>query len=199
MSSADQLELNKGDNFIFLVDVSASMQTQDCPGNTRRIDYLKEQTIVFATEASKWDEDGIDVITFGAKLTPYKGVSADTARNTISALQANEGMTATGAAIELAYKMHKSGNYAQTVCFVCTDGAPSDPGNVKDVIRTIAADIKDEHEFAISFLTVGEIDSKLRDFLNELDDNLKAKFDIVDVKALDQVDFMAAFAGALHD
>ena len=29
------LELNKGDNFIFAVDVSASMQTKDCNGLSR--------------------------------------------------------------------------------------------------------------------------------------------------------------------
>lgn len=46
---------------------------------------------------------------------------------------------------------------------------------------------------------MGQIDSGLRSFLTELDDDLKAKHDIVDVKALEEVDFMAAFSGALHD
>ena len=43
------------------------------------------------------------------------------------------------------------------------------------------------------------IDGPLRAFLTELDDNLKAKHDIVDVKALEDVDFVGAFAGALND
>lgn len=193
------LELNKGDNFIFCVDVSGSMNTTDCPGGVSRINYLKEQVIAFATEASKWDEDGIDVLTFGQKITPYNGIDAAKAASVIGALSATEAMTDTASVIREAYKMHKKGGYAQTVCFVATDGAPSDKEAVKDSIRTIASELKDEHEFAISILTVGNIDAGLAAFLTELDDNLKAKHDIVDVKALTEVDFMSAFVGALHD
>jgi len=199
MDQSNQLELNKGDNFIFAVDVSASMQTKDCPGGKSRIEYLKEGVITFAKEASKWDSDGIDVLSFGERITPYKGVTADKAETIINGLDAKEGMTDTAGVIREAYKLHRAGNYDQTVLFVATDGAPSDPEAVKNTIRTIASELREEHEFAISFLTVGEINSGLRTFLTELDDNLNAKHDIVDVKALTDVDFMAAFSGALHD
>lgn len=193
------LELNKGDNFIFAVDVSGSMGQADCPGGKTRIEFLKENVITFAKEASKWDEDGIDVITFGHQITPYKGVTAEKAEQLIGSFKANEGSTDTAGVIREAYKMHRAGGYAQTVLFVATDGAPSDANAVKDAIRTIASELKEEHEFAISFLTVGVIDSSLQAFLAELDDNLKAKHDIVDVKALTDVNFMDAFMGALND
>lgn len=199
MTEANQLELNKGDNFIFGVDVSASMQSKDCPGGKSRIEYLKEQVVTFAREAGKWDEDGIDVLAFGERVTKYQGVTADKAADIIGSLRANEGMTDTAALIREAYDLHKKGGYPQTVLFIATDGSPSDKEAVKNAIRTIASDIKDEHEFAISILTVGEIDAGLRGFLTELDDDLKAKHDIVDVKALTDVDFMGAFSGALHD
>jgi Mg-chelatase subunit ChlD len=199
MSQADQFELNKGDNFIFGVDVSGSMGATDCPGGASRIEFLKEKVITFAKEASKWDEDGIDVLTFGHQVTVYPGVTAEKAEQLISAFKANEGSTDTAGLIKKAYELHKKGGYAQTVLFVATDGAPADKGAVKDVIRTIAADVKDEKEFKISILTVGVIDSALSAFLTELDDDLKAKHDIVDVKALTDVDFMAAFMGALND
>lgn len=199
MTNANQLELNQGDNFIFCIDVSASMQTKDCPNGASRIEYLKEQTIVFAREASKWDPDGIDVLTFGQVVTPYKNITADKAADIIGALKANEGMTDTAAVLAKAYELHKAGGYEQSVCFVATDGAPSNGNAVKDVIRDIASKVGEEHEFNISFLTVGEIEANLRAFLTELDDDLKAKYDIVDVKALSDVDFMAAFSGALHD
>lgn len=196
----NQLELNKGDNFIFGMDVSASMQTKDCPGNTARIEYLKEQVIVFAREASKWDEDGIDVLTFGERVKSFLGVDADKAADIIGALRATEGMTDTAAVIKAAYKLHKDAGKEQTVLFLATDGEPSDRGAVKQAIIEISKDIKDEHEFAISFLTVGKIAPELQDFLTMLDDDLKdAKYDIVDVKKLEEVDFMAAFSGALHD
>ena len=60
-----QLELNKGDNFIFGIDVSASMQATDTPNGTQRIEYLKESVNTFIGEAAKWDTDGIDIVTFG--------------------------------------------------------------------------------------------------------------------------------------
>lgn len=194
-----QLELNKGDNFIFAVDVSASMQATDTPSGASRIDYLKEQVITFAQEAGKYDEDGIDVLTFGHQVVPYLKVTTDKAASVIGALKATEGMTQTHLVIQEAYKLHKAGGYPQTVLFLATDGAPSDKNAVKDVIRSIAAEIKDEHEFAISILVVGNPDSGLSAFLTELDDDLKAKHDIVDVKQLKDVNFLEAFTGALHD
>ncbi len=193
------LELNKGDQFIFGVDVSASMQTADTSSGQSRINHLKEKVIAFAKEASKYDPDGIDVVTFGHQVKTLKNVTADTAEQVIGALQANEGSTDTAGLIREAYKLHKASGSDQTVLFIATDGAPNDREAVKDAIRTIAAELKDEREFAISVLTVGSPNADLQGFLSEIDDNLKAKHDIVDVKALDDVDFMTAFVGALHD
>lgn len=193
-------ELNKGDNFIFGVDVSASMQAKDCPGGLARIEFLKETVIAFTGEACKWDDDGIDVITFGQKVTAFKNITAEKAKELIGGFKANEGMTDTAAAIRAAYQLHTDGGYTQTVFFLATDGEPADREAVKKAIVDISNGLKNEHEFAISILTVGNVDPGLRAFLNALDDDLKgAKNDIVDVKALEEVDFMAAFAGALHD
>lgn len=193
------LELNKGDNFIFCFDVSASMQTSDTPNGAQRVDYLKEKLGTFVNEAAKYDDDGIDLVTFGHWITVQPKLTPATAGGIIAGLKANEGSTDTAGAIRKAYELHKAGGYEQTVCFLATDGAPADKEAVRDVIRTIASELKEEHEFAISFLIVGQPDSALQAFLTELDDNLKAKYDIVDVKNLDEVDFMSAFVGALHD
>lgn len=196
----NNLELNKGDNFIFGVDVSGSMATTDCPNGMSRMEYLKEKVIQFANEASKWDEDGIDVLTFGHKITPYQGVTAEKAESVIKGLSANEASTDTAGLIRKAWDLHKAGGYEQTVLFVATDGNPADRKAVQDTIVDITNKVGDEREFNISFLTVGHIDAGLQAFLTGLDDDLKgAKYDIVDVKALEEVDFMAAFAGALND
>lgn len=194
------LELNQGDNFIFGIDVSGSMQAADCPGGLTRIDFLKEKVIAFAREAAKYDPDGIDILTFGQVVTPYPGISAERAEEVVGKLRANEAATMTHQLIRQAHKLHKDGGYKQTVLFIATDGSPSDPGAVKTAIVDVAKQLKDEHEFAISFLTVGAVDPALRTFLTQLDDDLKgAPFDIVDVKALEEVDFLTAFSGALHD
>lgn len=198
MSDGTQLELNKGDNFIFLFDVSASMTIADTPSGAARIDYLKEKLGAFVDEAGKYDDDGIDLITFGHAITKKPKLTPSSAKDVIASLKANESSTNTAEAIAEAYRVHKLGSYKQSVVFVATDGAPSNREAVKDTIRDIASKIGDEHEFAISFLVVGQ-DPGIRDYLRELDDDLKAKHDIVDVKELDTVDFVSAFAGALHD
>lgn len=199
-SSANQFELNKGDNFIFAIDVSGSMQNNDTPKGMTRINFLKEKVIQFANEASKYDEDGIDVLTFGSKVTPFKGITAEKAKEVITPLTANEGSTDTAGVIQAAWELHQQGKYPQTVLFVATDGEPNDRKAVQDVITKITTEVKDEREFNISFLTVGKIDSNLAAFLTGLDDDLKgAKYDIVDVKALEDVDFEQAFMGALND
>lgn len=198
--NTNNLELNKGDNFIFAIDVSGSMGATDCPGNMSRIDFLKEKVVLFAQEASKWDEDGIDVLTFGHQINKYQGVTSEKARTVISGLTANEGATNTAQVVQEAYALHKAGGYEQTVLFVATDGSPSDREAVKKVIIDITNDVKDEREFNISFLTVGRIDAGLQAFLTGLDDDLTgAKYDIVDVKELESIDFMGAFMGALND
>lgn len=197
---SQNLELNKGDNFIFGVDVSASMAKDDCPGSMTRIEYLKEKVKLFASEASKWDTDGIDVVTFGSNITAYEKVTAEKAGELITGFKANEMSTDTAALIRKAWQMHKAGNYPQTVLFVATDGEPNDREAVKQVIIDITKEVKDEREFNISFLTVGKISPSLQAFLTALDDDLKeAKHDIVDVKPLESVDFLSAFAGALND
>ncbi len=196
------LELNQGDNFIFGMDVSGSMQTADCPGGMKRIDYLKEKVIQFAGEASKYDSDGIDVITFGHQIKVFNNIDGDKAKDVIAKLTATESATMTHELISKAWEMHKTSGSKQTVLFIATDGDPSDREAVKKVIRGIAAELPDGDEdfaFSISILTVGNIDGALQSFLTDLDDNLKAKHDIVDVKRLDEVDFISAFAGALHD
>lgn len=193
------LELNKGDNFIFCVDVSGSMSARDTPSGASRIDYLKEKVSTFIGEAAKYDDDGIDLVTFGHAVNVKPKLTPASASSVLATLAANEGSTDTAGAIRKAYELHKAGSYEQTVCFVATDGAPADKSAVREAIRTIASEIKDEHEFAISILVVGQPDPGLQAFLRELDDDLKAKHDIVDVKNLDEVDFVTAFIGALHD
>ena len=198
--SGSNLELNKGDNFIFGIDVSRSMDMGDCPNGMSRIEFLKEAVILFCNEASKWDTDGIDVLTFGHKITPYLGITSDKASEIIGKLTANEGTTDTAGVIREAYKLHKAAGKEQSILFVATDGEPSDREAMKQAIIDITNDVKDEHEFNISILTVGRISEGLKAFLVGLDDDLKgAKYDIVDVKELESVDFMTAFDGALHD
>lgn len=200
---ANNLELNKGDQFIFALDVSRSMGMTDCPGGLSRIEFSKEQAKVFASEAGKYDPDGADYFTFGHSVKSYLNQTPEEAIKLISSLQANEGSTDTAGVIRAAWERAKelraNGVTDNIVLMVITDGEPNDREAVKVVIREIAETLTNGEEFGISFLTVGNIDSGLQSFLTELDDTLNAKHDIVDVKDFMSVDFATAFDGAVHD
>ena len=201
--NANNFELNKGDQFIFALDVSASMNATDTPSGQSRIEFSKEQAKVFASEAGKYDPDGADYLTFGQDIKTYWNQTPEEAHKLIQGLKANEGTTLTAEAIQAAWKraqeIRAGGATDNIVLMLITDGAPADGEAVKKTIRDIAETLTNGEEFGIIFLTVGQIDSALRAFLTDLDDNLGAKHDIVDVKDFMEVDFLAAFSGAVND
>lgn len=202
MDNPNNLELNKGDDFIIALDVSASMQTTDCPGGISRIAYAIEQFKTFALEAAKWDTDGVSLYAFGHKVTAFPDISADKVEATANRLATLtlEPMTNTHLVVEAAWKEHLQHKNEQTVLFIFTDGEPSDKDRLLNTIAAISEQVKDEREFNIAFITVGERSAGLQAFLDTLDDGIPgAKHDIVDVKKLEEVDFYAAFAGALND
>lgn len=207
-----QYEINEGDNFFFLLDKSGSMQTTDCVsasgGKENRITHAKPKIIEYFTAGEKYDKDGGTLIAFGSDVVVYDGITAAKAAEIVNKVAAIDGSTRTDLAIKKAYELHLKGGYKQSVAFLVTDGEPTGVANaaeeVKKVIREIAADVKkrgaDEFGFAISFLTIGNPSEELKAFLTDLDDNLGAELDIVDVKEFDKLGSLEeAFAGALHD
>jgi len=193
-----QLELNHGDQFIFLLDVSASMQTTDTPTKQSRYEFAKEKATAFCKIADQFDPDGISIYRFGERVSIHKNITADKIDSVFSG-GANEMMTDTAQALRSAYLEHVEAKSEQTFVIIVTDGTPSDPKTVKEVIADITHRVKDPSEFRISFLQVGN-DAAATKYLAMLDDDLKgAKYDIVDTKRLEDVDFIAAVAGALND
>lgn len=203
MPKPDNLELNKGDQFIIGLDISASMAAADCPGGMRRIDYTIETLRTFVVEASKWDPDGVSFYPFGATVHAYPDQKPEDIDTEIALFKNKlEGATMTHLAIRAAFAEHQSKKNEQTFLMLFTDGSPSDPDAVRQAIIDITNAVEDEGEFRIAFITVGNRPADLDKWLTDLDDNLTsagAKYDIVDVKRLEEVDFMAAVNGALVD
>lgn len=199
MTNANNFELNKGDQFIIGLDISGSMQARDCPGNMMRIEYCMETLKTFVREASKWDPDGVSFYLFGATCKAFPNITPDQIDAKLGNIRL-EGATMTHLAIDAAYAEHKKAGSEQTFFMLFTDGEPSDPAAVMQSIVNITNDVKDEKEFRIAFLTVGQRSPQLDAYLTTLDDALTAaKYDIVDVKRMEEVDFMAAVNGALTD
>lgn len=199
MSSSSSFELNKGDQFIVAFDISGSMQMRDCPGNTTRFLYVLETMRVFITEAAKWDPDGVSFYTFNNKCTEYPDVTSVAEINDKIAAVKPGGGTATHLAINAAFAEHKKKNSEQTFLMLFTDGEPTEPELVKKAVIDITNQVKDEKEFRISILTVGQRSAELNKWLTDLDDNLTgAKYDIIDVEQLENVDFETAVANAIE-
>lgn len=201
MSNPDNLELNKGDQFIIGLDISGSMATTDCPGGLSRFVSSLETLKTFVREAAKWDPDGVSFYPFGATVHAYPDLQPDDIDAKIGRLSL-EAATMTHLAVNRAYAEHKAKKNEQTFLLIFTDGQPSDPEALRNEIISITNDVKDEKEFRIAFITVGQRSASLDAYLTALDDDLTkagAKYDIVDVKRLEEVDFMAAVNGALTD
>lgn len=199
MGNPQNLELHKGDQFIIGLDISGSMGATDCPGGMSRINYTLETLKTFVAEAAKWDPDGVSFYPFGVTCHAYPDMLPADIESKLKNLKL-EGATMTHLAIREAYREHQTKKNEQTFLMIFTDGDPTDPEAVKAEIIRITNDVKDEKEFRIAFLTVGVRTAALDQYLTALDDDLKgAKYDIVDVKRIEDVDFMAAVSGALTD
>lgn len=197
--AGSKFELHKGDQFIVGLDISGSMQAQDCPGNSSRFNYVLETMKTFIAEASKWDPDGISFYAFNNSVQAYRDVATvEEISQKIGSLKVGGG-TRTDLAISEAYREHKEKNNEQTFFMVFTDGEPSEPELVKKVIIDITNDVRDEKEFRIQLLTVGDRSASLDQWLDNLDDHLDgAKYDIVEIEKLEDVNFEQAVANAIE-
>lgn len=194
-----KFELNKGDEFIVGFDISGSMQTPDCPGNTTRFKYVLETMRVFIREAAKWDPDGVSFYTFNNHCTEYPDVASVEEIDARIATLKPGGGTYTHLAIAAAFAEHQKKGSEQTFLLLFTDGEPSEPEMVKQTVIDVTNKVKDEKEFRISILTVGERSSALNQWLEDLDDHLTgAKYDIIDIEKLEDVDFEQAVANAIE-
>jgi Mg-chelatase subunit ChlD len=153
----------------------------------------------FIGEAAKWDPDGVSFYVFNNRLQTFPNVTTVAEINAKIATLKPGGGTNTHLAITAAYEEHKKAGSEQTFLMVFTDGEPSDPSAVQKAIVDITKGVKDDKEFRISILTVGERSPDLAKWLDDLDNHLTgAKYDIVKVERLEDVDFEQAIANAIE-
>lgn len=199
---ASAFELSKGDQFIIGCDISGSMRTPDCPGGVTRFSYMVETMKAFVSAAAEWDPDGVSFYTFNDELKAFPNVTSVEEINKKIATLRPGGGTGTHLAITAAYKEHKAAKSSKTYLMLFTDGEPSLPVEVERAIVAITKDVQNELEFRIAILTVGRRSPELQAWLTDLDDNLTtkagAKYDIVKVEALEDVDFAKAIADAIE-
>jgi Mg-chelatase subunit ChlD len=202
-TNATHYELNKGDQFIVAIDNSGSMNFKgDVPKGMTRSEYAKSFTSNLIKEAIKYDPDGVDIIIFDSSIRTFEGVTEQNLEQVLSVVNPS-GSTATADALKVARQLTdkklQAGEKENIVTLVITDGVPNDKEAVKTVLRDWAGSLPDGEQVGVSFLIVGTPDETTVAFFTEIDDNLNAAHDIVDVKRLDEVNLEMAFAGAIHD
>lgn len=170
-----------------LIDASGSMNEPVKAGATRtRWQSVQETAVDIARTMEKLDADGIDVVRFsGAGIQVHQGVTADKVKEAFiprpsSSTPLAEALTE---ALKLAGKSDK-----KDLIVVFTDGVPDDERAAAKVIIDAANRQENDDDLTILFVQVGD-DAQATAFLRKLDDNLTgAKFDIVDVKTVTEVD-----------
>lgn len=151
---------------------------------------MQETVEQFSRDISKFDSDGIDLVTFGgnrieshASVTPYKVDEIFSNRRPGGSTPLAEALAA---ALKLAGKSDK-----KDFIVVFTDGVPDDKAAAAKVIIDASNSQPTDDALTFLFVQVGR-DQAATEFLRKLDDNLVgAKFDIVDAKTLDEVEQFA--------
>jgi hypothetical protein len=184
-------DLTKFD-FIVAIDKSGSMSS---PGRfaPTRWDEGKELAAAVARKAASFDSDGITVIPFANTYKVYDGVTADKV-DQVFAENEPMGGTDTAGVLTAIFNRYKE-NKKPFIAVVVTDGEPNDRDAVAHVIREFASTLTDNgngdtDDAGILFLQVGN-DPAATKFLRDLDDNLNAKFDIVDMKTSEDSENMS--------
>jgi hypothetical protein len=198
------IEFDPRREYTLIGDISISMQTPDCPNGASRYAYMSETFADFIGQAEQFDPNGPTVILYGQRVHVHEDTNLAAVRGVLGNPQF-ERMTMTGSAVRTAYELHqrkKAVNAStKSIALVFTDGTWHD--NLEAEVVRIANDIGADDEFGICLITVGQVEPDLAEALRKLDDELqssgRARYDILDVKALEDIDFVTAADGAVND
>lgn len=210
----EKLEISAEKEYILAGDISSSMNEVDpkCGGNTK-YNYMLEQFKSFIQTAQDFDKHGAPtVMLFGTDVYVYDHVTFDEISSKLNKITPN-GWTNLHLLLDKAFDKHQEEKaeakeegheYNGTQLFIFTDGAPTNKPSVERALINIVSNIKDEDEFQIHILTVGTIDKGLKEWLENLHDEMDNPkinpndFDIIHVSALEDVTFLGAVAAKTH-
>jgi hypothetical protein len=182
-------------DFIIALDASGSMAEPSTRFDGKSKWEEAQETITGLAHAlNKYDTDGIDVVVFGATVDVYEGVTPEKVAD-IFHTRSPRGSTPLAHALEEVIKLHNHGKKAVCLCF--TDGAPDSQDAVVKLITDTANMQNHDEDFTILFVQIGK-DAGAAKFLAHLDDNLNAKFDIVDTLSAEEAEQMEPLALINH-
>lgn len=184
-----------------LCDITGSMEQpvrSNNPSGPSRWAYAQETLRDFCKLACKIDDDGIALGFFGGNKFPmYENVTADKIDGLLNSQTVGGGTylaPALNAMFAIAEKATK-----KDLIIVFLDGEVSDAEATMQALIAKANAQTNDNDCTVLFIQVGD-DASATKFLNTLDDGLQAKgakFDIVDVKTIDEAAQYSSFAELL--
>lgn len=156
-------------DWIIVVDHSGSMGEQSVrmAGKTR-FEEVQEDALAIARIASKYDDDGITIVSFATAVNVHDGVTPDTLKTTFNEFPPR-GSTNLSGALDAVYTKAKSSS-KEVVAIVFTDGVPNDQGDVVKSITKMATTLG-RPKIGLALIQVGT-DVGAKQFLEYLDDHL---------------------------
>ncbi|CUG84839.1 Hypothetical protein, putative [Bodo saltans] len=160
-------------DYILVIDHSGSMMGENWAAAEEAVEF-------FASSICDFDPDGVSVILFDHDVLKFENVRDPEFIKNLFMSHSPYGSTDLAKALDVAFQEHFASKRGASTVLVITDGAPDSQDDVESVIKKAAASITSDEELSISFVQIGR-DADARTFLKFLDDELNAKFDIVDV------------------
>jgi|UniRef100_A0A7S4FEE0 hypothetical protein len=175
--------------YIVIIDRSYSMQsmvwTGDEPVPTRWSQAL-DAVKAISPVACNGDPNGITMYFFSDEFTKHTKVTSAGLCHHYFGKYSPLGGTELTPVLEDIFNEHFSGTRKPTTVLVVHDGEPASPESVKATLRDAANKVSSATELLISFIQVGG-DKGAAAFLDDLDCNLGARFDIVDTMSVNKM------------
>lgn len=157
-------------DWIIIVDHSGSMEepSTQMKGHTR-YEEVREEVVLAARIAEKYDDDGLTLIHFSSHATVTDGVKADAVKSVFDRFHPSGGTNLHLALDEAVKKARKSAK--EVVVLVFTDGEANDPDEVINTINVAGKEFG-RPRIGFTFVQVGN-DSSAKAFLDRIDNDLK--------------------------
>lgn len=209
---------------VILIDKSGSMSEEDCPndnvpsmlgrfffggpalsgGGISRWEWCRRQTLHVASQLARMPGSNLKIVLFDGRVTEFNNASLGSISEIFNQYRPSGGTDTTKALKTVFndyFERKKNSGGARPLSVVCiTDGAPSSPRSLKNLIIDTSIKVQSPDEIAISFLQIGR-DGQGSRLLPELDHELVsqgARFDMVQARSFDAVS-RSGLMGALLD